>query len=140
MPDIEGDALKKLHERLEELRARLEELGVEEVKRMLVIDRFPTGDYLPIAKWLREKEVSAAKLEPSPPPAVQRRGRKRRDIRERMVKWVHSGKTWDELDRLPQEDLVTLFGGRVGESRQIYCRARDEALMDAGFVRSTKST
>jgi len=60
MPDLEGDDLKKLHEHLEKL---VEELGVEEVKRMLVADRFPTRHYLPIAKWLRKKEASKASPE-----------------------------------------------------------------------------
>jgi hypothetical protein len=64
MPDLEGDDLKKLHEHLEKL---VEELGVEEVKRMLVADRFPTGHYLPIAKWLRKKEASKASPEGAAP-------------------------------------------------------------------------
>jgi hypothetical protein len=91
------------------------------------------------AKSRRKPKASRQSAEPLLP-QLQRRGRKRKGIRERMIAWVHSGRSFDELDRLAQEDLITLFGGCVGNSRQIYCRARDELLMEARFVRSTKST
>jgi hypothetical protein len=66
------------------------------------------------------------------------RGRKRKGIRGRMRTWLRSSGNLDEklneLYNLKVTDLPDLFGGKVGDSHGIYCRARNEIFVEFNFV------
>jgi hypothetical protein len=74
------------------------------------------------------------------PVKPQRRRRKRDAIKARMREWMRKEGSPAELDKLKEDSLVTMFGGRPGNSREVYGKARNEALTEVGRSRTTKST
>jgi hypothetical protein len=87
-----------------------------------------------------QKSPTAAPAASSMLGSKQRSQPKRNKIKERMREWLREGHSPAELRDEKEKGLANLFGGRDGESRDVYRKARDELLAEVGQSRSTKTT